>query len=130
MYSCRVPSFIFATESCLRISIRIGWSLFLLASMLGGFTLCGAAQSVTSTLPLTFEPNHGQAPENVRYVLRAGALEGEFQKDSVRLSLLSDMKHEAHVSMRLLGTREDTAIVGDGTLEGQTNYLMGNDAAH
>jgi len=114
----------------LRVSIRAGRSLFLLASILVGFTLGGAAQSVTATLPLIFEPNRGQAPENVRYVLREGALEGEFQKDSVRLSLLSGMKHEAHVSMRLLGTREDAAIAGDGALEGHTNYLLGNDPAH
>ncbi len=32
--------------------------------------------------------------------------------------------------MRLLGTQEDTAIAGDGPLEGHTNYLLGNDAAH
>ena len=114
----------------MRVFGRAGWSLLLLASILGGFTRGGAAQSVTAKLPLVFEPNRGQAPGNVRYVLREGALEGEFQKDGVRLSLLPGKNNDSQVRMRLVGTREDAVIAGDGAPEGYTNYLLGNDPAH
>jgi hypothetical protein len=78
-----------------RVFGRAGWSLFLLAATLGGFTRGGATQSATAKLPLAFEPNRGQAPGNVRYVLREGALEGEFQKDGVRLRLLPGKKNDS-----------------------------------
>ena len=114
----------------MKVSGRPGWLLFLVAAILGCFTQGLAAQSVTAKLPLAFEPNRGQAPENARFVLREGALEGEFQKNGVRLRLLSGKKNNSQVSMRLLGAREDAAILGDGVLEGHTNYLLGSDPAH
>jgi hypothetical protein len=109
---------------------RAGWSLFLLAVILGRFTPAFAAQSVTAKLPLVFEPNLGQASADVRYVLRAGALTGEFQKDGVRLKLLPGKENDSQVCMRLVGAREDAAIAGDGAFAGHTNYLLGSDPVH
>lgn len=114
----------------MRLLGRIGWSLPLLAGILGCSTLTFAAQSFTAKVPLVFEPNRGQAPADIRYLLRGSALEGEFQRDGVRLKLLGRTKNVSQVKMRLLGTREDAVISGGGALQGYTNYLMGDDAAH
>jgi hypothetical protein len=114
----------------MRVVGRLGWSLVLLLAIPSCFARGEVAQSVTTRLPLVFEPNQGQVPGNVRYLLREGVLEGEFRQDGVRLTLLSDKKTNSHVSMRLVGAREDAAITGDGMLEGRTNYLIGSDPAH
>jgi hypothetical protein len=113
-----------------RVLVRAGLSLFLFAAIFGGLMRVGVAQSVTAKLPLVFQQNRGQASENVRYLLRQGDIEGEFQSDGVRLRLLSSTKVDSQVSMRLVGARKDAAIDGDGALEGYTNYLLGNDRAH
>jgi Bacterial Ig-like domain (group 3) len=109
---------------------RSGWVSFLPAIILICSTYSSpsfAASPVTTRLPIVFEPNRGQAPAETRYVLRGGALEGEFQNDGVRLRLSSGKKATQQVKMRLVGSREETAITGDGTLQGHTNYLVGND---
>lgn len=105
---------------------RRGW-LFLLPAIFIYSTLAFAAHPIATQLPLVFEANQGQAPAGVQYILRGGALEGEFQKDGVRLSLASGKNIVSQVRMRLVGAREDVAITGDGMVEGQTNYLLGND---
>jgi hypothetical protein len=81
-------------------------------------------------LPLIFEPNRRQAPTQVRYLLRGGALEGEFQTDGVRLKLFGNKQVASQVRMRLVGARADAALVGGGELQGHTNYLGGNDPTH
>jgi Beta-propeller repeat len=109
---------------------RSGWVSFLSAVILVFSTYLTpsfAAPPVTTRLPIVFELNRGQAPAETRYVLRGGALEGEFQNDGVRLRLSSSKKSTQQVKMRLVGSSEDTAITGDGTLQGHTNYLVGND---
>jgi len=115
--------------SYMRLSDRAGWLLFLLAVIVSCSPRGFAAQSTTAKMPMVFEQNRGQAPGNARFVLREGVLEGEFLKDGVRLRLLSDKKSGSQVSMRLVGARQDATIAGDGTLEGHTNYLLGNDPA-
>lgn len=114
----------------MRLFNRTGWLLFLPAVILICSTSAFAAQSITARLPLVFEPNRGQAPAQVQYLLRGGTLEGEFQKDGVLFRLSDGKKITSQVQMRLVGAREDAVITGDGTLEGHTNYLVGNDPAH
>lgn len=109
---------------------RIGCLLFLLAVILGCSTRAFAAQSFTAKVPLVFEPNRGQAPADIRYLLREGSLEGEFQKDGIRLRLLGRTKVVSQVRMRLVGARDDAAIAGGGVLQGYTNYLLGSDPGH
>jgi len=105
-------------------------SLLLPVAMLAVSPIMHAADSVTSHLPLIFEPNQGQAPAEVRYRMRGGALEGEFQRDGVILALPGSGKAVSRLRMHLLGARKDTAIRGDGALQSRTNYLLGNDPAH
>jgi len=113
-----------------RLFNRSGLLLFLPVVILICSTSAFAAQSITARLPLVFEPNRGQAPAEVQYILRGGTLEGEFQKDGVLFRLSTGKKITSQVQMRLVGAREDTVIAGDGKLEGHTNYLVGNDPAH
>jgi hypothetical protein len=79
-------------------------------------------------LPLSFEQNLGQAPKDVMYLMRGGALQGAFETNSVRLKLKTGPKDDEEVVMRLLGAQKDAAITGDGLTEGRTNYLVGKDS--
>jgi hypothetical protein len=89
-----------------------------------------SAQSTSARLPFIFEPNRGQAAPDVRYLLRGGGLGGEFRSDSVSLTLPASARSMAQVRMRLIGANKDSALEGASVLQGQTNYLMGNDPAH
>jgi hypothetical protein len=109
---------------------RIVWSLFLLSFILTSSTRAFFGQPIPAKLPLVFEFNRGQAPGNVRYLVRAGNLEGEFLNDGLRLTLLGSERTRSRVQMRLVGARKDAAIDGGVALEGNTNYLLGNDPAH
>jgi hypothetical protein len=128
-----LKNFVFPRGS-VRLFNRTGWLLFVPAVILICSTICStpafAAQSTTARLPLVFEPNRGQAPAEVQYLLRGDALEGEFHKDGVRLRLSGGKKIASQVSLRLVGARKNAAITGDGTLEGHTNYLVGDDPTH
>jgi len=108
---------------------HLRWPLFLLAVTLTCSTRAFPSQPVPAKLPLVFESNQGQAPGNVRYLLREGALKGEFLNDGLRLVLSGKEKTPSQVQMRLVGTRKDAAIDG-GALQAHTNYLLGNDPAH
>ena len=108
---------------------RVGLPLFLSAVIFTCSTPTFAAQSITTRLPMVFEPNRGQASAEVRYLLRGGVMNAEFQKDGVRLSLMGSKKIASQLGMRIVGARKDAAIVGDGTLEGHTNYLVGSEPA-
>jgi len=107
-----------------------GWLLFLVCAALGCTRPAFPAKSTLARLPLVFEPNQGQAPADVRFLLHGGALEGEFQTDGVRLMLSSGGKAPWQVRMQLVGVRRDATTVGGGALVGRTNYLLGNDPAH
>lgn len=101
----------------------------LAACFLGLSTSLLASWTGESRLPLTFEQNLGQAPKDVRYLMRRGALQGAFETNSVRLKLKTGPKNAEEVIMRLVGAQEDAAITGGGLMEGRTNYLVGNDSA-
>jgi hypothetical protein len=109
---------------------HIGRSLFLLAVTLPCSTRAFPSQSIPAKLPLVFESNRGQAPGNVRYLLREGVLKGEFLNDGLRLALPGSEKTPSQVQIRLVGARKDAAIDGGGALEGHTNYLLGNAPTH
>jgi hypothetical protein len=118
------------SKALVRFFNRIGWLLFLSAVSLICSTLVFAAPSSANRLPLVFEPNRGQAPAEILYLLRGGTLEGEFQTDGVLLNLLDNKQIASQIRMRLVGARADAAVLGSGELEGHTNYLVGNDPAH
>jgi hypothetical protein len=81
-------------------------------------------------LPLVFEPNLGQAPAEVSYLLAGGVLGGEFCADGVSLTLPTGKDSASRVRMRLVDASKDATIEGVSVLEGHSNYLLGNDPAH
>jgi hypothetical protein len=88
-----------------------------------------ASRNGESRLPLSFEQNLGQAPKDVLYLMRGGALQGAFESNGVRLKLKTSPRDTEQVVMRLVGAREDAAVKGGGLMEGRSNYLVGNDSA-
>ncbi|MGD0348067.1 MAG: choice-of-anchor D domain-containing protein [Terracidiphilus sp.] len=87
------------------------------------------AQARVAQPPMYFEPNRGQAAEDVRYLLRDGLLSGEFVRDGVSLALPVRTEEVSRVRMQLLSASQDAAIEGQEMLGGHTNYLLGNDSS-
>jgi len=104
-------------------------SLLLPVALLSVSPILFASDSVSSQLPLIFEPNRGQAPAEYLYRLHGGVVEGGFQRDGVILALPGSGKAVSRLRMRLLGSRKDTALSGGDKLQSRTNYLFGNDPA-
>ncbi|NKF20800.1 SBBP repeat-containing protein [Solimonas marina] len=85
-------------------------------------------------IPLHFEPNEGQAPQDVRYIAR-GAGYGLFLKDDEAvLSLLHPAADTGHptagavLRMQLVGAQKASRLEGEQPLRGQSNYLQGGSA--
>jgi hypothetical protein len=109
---------------------RVFRSLLVAATLFSVIPIAYAAESVTSRLPLIFEPNQGQSRADVRFRMHGGKLEGEFQRDGVILTLPAPGNGSSRLRMHLLGSRADTTVSGNDKLQSRTNYLLGNDPAH
>src|ERR1035441_78561 len=85
-------------------------------SLLFALSSLGAAQ-----LPMVFEPNAGQAAQDVRFLGRGGA---------EQIALLDGGGFRAHgVAIRLAGANPRAVGVGLEPLPGRSNYFSGNNAA-
>ena len=74
-------------------------------------------------LPLTFEPNHGQAPEGVRFLAhRSGYTVYLSETDAVLLQNTTWLR--AH----LVGANHAASMSGLEQLNSRSNYLIGNEA--
>ena len=93
-------------------------------------TPAALAQTRAVQLPMYFEPNRGQAVEDVRYLLRDGLLSGEFLGDGVSLALPVRNEAVSNVRMQLIDPNPNAVIEGQGTLDGHSNYLLGSDPSH
>ena len=80
-------------------------------------------------LPLAFEPNVGQVPPGTDFQIRTGPLQAELSATGMRLSIPSKTGNSNQVSIRLQGARPDGSPVATGKLEGESNYLLGNNPA-
>ncbi len=109
--------------------VRFVASLLLFATFLIFSPRSFAAQSIPARLPLAFEPNRGQAPADVRYLLRGGVLGGEFRASDVSLTLAAGKNTVSRVRMRLVDASKSAVLEANGALEGRTNYLLGSDSA-
>ncbi len=74
-------------------------------------------------LRLAFEPNRGQAPDSVQYLVRHGQATTYFDATGA-----TTVTPDGAVSMRLDGA-DAAAFEGAGTLPGVANYFKGNDPA-
>jgi len=82
-----------------------------------------AAQPFTG-LPLVFEPNHGQAPPDIRFVSRRGGLVTAILDDG----LLVRPGSGNPLGIRLMGSSPPSSVVGVDPTGGVSNYYRGRDA--
>lgn len=83
-------------------------------------------------IPLHFEPNVGQAGEQVRYFARARNYEFFLTKNGaiVHLRERKGIKGRAgseFIEMKIVGASERAQPLAENMLEGSTNYIIGND---
>src|SRR5262245_13843571 len=85
------------------------------------------AQSLKSQVlksPLAFEPNHGQASSEVRFLSRGNG-HRFLLSDTDAVFMFADPA--STVRMKLVGQNRTPHIEGANHLSGVTNYLYGND---
>ena len=87
-----------------------------------------------SDLPLAFEQNQGQTDARVKYVARGPGYALFLTAGETVLSLhkapgkhQNDVDESAILRARLVGSRNDPAVVGEELLPGHSNYFLGND---
>jgi photosystem II stability/assembly factor-like uncharacterized protein len=93
-------------------------------------------------LPLTFEPNQGQAAPNVKYLSRAGGCSFLLSATAAWLKICNpaDSSTEVHgshrqnesvpaltVSVNLIGASDSHHVTTSGELPGKANYFIGTD---
>lgn len=98
------------------------------------------ATAILATLPLSFEPNHGQMDPQVRFLARGPGytlfltateavltLINSSLEQSVASNSQSAKVRQAAVKMRLVNANPTPLITGLQELRGKANYLLGND---
>jgi hypothetical protein len=80
-------------------------------------------------IPLAFEPNVGQAARGSDYLVRTGSMQAEISATGLRLSLPPANGQQRQVSIHLDGARKDAKPTATERLEGESNYLVGDDAS-
>ena len=88
-----------------------------------------APQTAYGKLPLSFEPNHGQTAEQVKFLARGAGytlfLTGP--EAVMALSDASDKTKSSTVRMNLVGANRDALASGLNQLPGKSNYFVGDD---
>jgi len=77
-------------------------------------------------LPLSFEPNHGQTNERVKFLSRGKGYTVFLTPTETVLSLRRKSKPAA-LRMKLVGANANAKLEGHQLLPGKVNYLIGND---
>ena len=80
-------------------------------------------------LPLGFEANRGQAPPAFLYLTRQPGFSLGLAADAVVVALSGVLKDAQPVALRFIGARSTVRLTASAALEGQSHYLLGNDAA-
>ena len=91
-------------------------------------TLLSTTGSGAITLPLSFEPNEGQAASSVEFVARGAGYQLALSDSGASLSLQQDGTSTFdRVAMSLLGGQPPSATQGVDPLPGKVNYFLGPD---
>jgi len=94
----------------------------ILFTFLGVTAGLGAPKPVVPALPAIFEPNHGQAPEGVRFISR-GARQTLLLTDDAVVVAIRDTGEQ--VRMTPIGASKQVQIHGLKLLAGKSSYLKG-----
>src|ERR1700693_4729041 len=78
-----------------------------------------------SEIPLSFEPNTGQAATEVRYLARGNA----YTLFLVNGEAVLAGKNQSPLRMKLRGANHSAPIIGEPPKASTSNYFLGNDAS-
>ena len=107
--------------SCLARPLSV--LMFLLASI----PAFSAPPQARQTLPITFEPNRGQAPSQYGYVFHRDGMYASFLRNGVDFALAGRARGENPIHIALLGGNAESH--GQDLLGGHSNYFLGNDSS-
>ena len=107
--------------SCLARPLSV--LMFLLASI----PAFSAPPQARQTLPITFEPNRGQAPSQYGYVFHRDGMYASFLRNGVDFALAGRARGENPIHIALLGGNSESH--GQDLLGGHSNYFLGNDSS-
>jgi hypothetical protein len=90
------------------------------------------ARRILGQLPLTFEPNQGQADAKVKFLARGAGYSLFLDPTSAVLALQTPSKSRSgpsaqFVRMKLVGSNPVAVTAGTNPLPGKSNYIIGND---
>jgi len=83
-------------------------------------------------IPLHFQPNVGQAAEQIKFLSRGKGYTLLLAPDGAVLELQNQTKIKdeqpktERLKMKIVGANTDTKITSEGELEGKSNYIVGN----
>ncbi len=80
-------------------------------------------------LPLSFEPNQGQADSRVKFLARGAGYGVFLTSNQAVLTLRSPDKSSSVLSMQLAGVDPAATAAGTSQLPGKSNYFLGSDPA-
>jgi hypothetical protein len=109
---------------------RHWWLVFSVLFSLPAYPLAHSAQVTRASAPLSFEPNHGQAPPAVSYILREGPFQAQFGSRGVNLLLPAPNRGIDAVEIDFALANPDPSLAALSLLPGHSNYLLGSDSSH
>ncbi len=83
--------------------------------------------SAYGNLPLSFEPNRGQADKQVSFLARGPRYTLFLSATEALLSLHNSAENSEGVRMKLVGANPATKLAGERELQGKSNYMIGSD---
>jgi hypothetical protein len=89
--------------------------------------IVSAASRSNISLPLTFEENKGQAPQQYLFLSRHNQIEAMFLPNGVDFSLPQTKNRSQRLGLRFVGSNAATRIRSFERAEGRSNYLLGSD---
>src|SRR5260370_27434750 len=96
-------------------------------------------QSVVSTLPMSFEPNEGQAGEGIKFLARGPRYQLSLLREGPQLELFRQkVSHETTrqkieygvLRLNFIDGNRSARLEGLSRLPGRVNYLFGSNPAH
>jgi hypothetical protein len=100
------------------------------ASLAAVLVTCLSAQASGRTaapLPMSFEPNAGQLPADVKFFTRGPGYQLFLTADQAVFAFLRPGGKSGVVRMKIEGASTGTRVVGEGPLPGRVHYLVGRD---
>ena len=97
-----------------------------------GFARSVAAQTRkvdTSSIPLIFEQNKGQAPAQYKFLSRRNGMETLYDADGMEIFVPQSPSTRTRLQIRWIGANRKVTPEGEGALPGHSSYLRGSDEA-